>query len=204
MKVTKKVVYQVEDFDLKFEPIGDTIKITNIGRGFEVKYITLDDCAENPFDSKYQEGNGIFYHWKDYGREQLVKYCELLGYDIETREKIRKDDKDCVRIDKYEHSGVAYSVAGEGRNCQFDTSSVWAVWWPDKVLFDELKGLKGKARRNKCIEYARQSCELFNQWANGEVYCIVVETFNKDKEHLDYDICGGYYGYENAEAEVEG
>jgi uncharacterized protein YbaR (Trm112 family) len=236
MQITKKTIYEVEDFDLRFEPIEDSISIKEIEKelcpicktelehikikkedvfgcpkckkelerkkaikekGFEIRYLTYDNNPENPFE--FSEGNGIFYHWKERGREELEKYCELLGYDPETREQTGKENPDAVRIDKYEHSGITYSVAGEGRNCRWDTSSTWAVWYPDNCLLDELKGLKGKTRRNKCIEYARQACELFNQWCNGEVYCIVKETFNQNKEQIDHDIVGGFFGRDYAE-----
>ena len=200
MQVIKKTIYEVEDFDLKFEPIEDTISIKKTAKGYEVRYITYDESSDNPFEDS--EGNGNFYHWKDFGREQLEKYCELLGYDIGTHEQIGKENKDAVRIDKYEHSGISYSVSGEGRQCRFDTSDTWAVWYPDNCLLDELKGLKGIARRKKCIEYARQACELCNQWANGEVYCIVRENFDLNKEQIDYDIVGGYFGREYAEKEL--
>ena len=168
-------------------------------KGFEVRYLAYDLSPENPFDSKYQEGNGIFYHWKDMGREELLKYCELLGYDPETKEKISKENPDTVRIDKYEHSGISYSVEGEGRNCRWDTSHSWAVWYPDNVLLEDLKRFKTKqARRKRCIELARQACELFNQWANGEVYGIVKETFDKNKEPINDDACYGFFGYHYA------
>jgi len=197
MKVTKKTIYQVEDFEVRFESIEDTISIDKTKTGFEIKYLIYDEYSDNPFDN--QDGMGNFYHWKDYGREQLEKYCELLGYDIDTKEKIGKENPDAVRIDKYEHSGISYSIAGEGIQCRWDTSSTWAVWYPDNCLLEELKGLKGSARRNKCIEYAKQACELFNQWANGECYSIVKETFNQEKEGINYDIVGGYYGREYSE-----
>lgn len=204
MQVLKKTVYQVEDFDLKFEPIEDSISIEKTAKGFEVKYLTYDIDPENPFDSKYQEGNGIFYHWKDYGKEQLEKYCELLGYDIDTREKIREDNPLAVRIDKYEHSGISYSVAGEGIQCKWDTSLAWAVWYPDNCAMEDIKRFKTtKTQRARAVELARQACELFNYWANGEVYCIVKENFNHNKEQLNCDTVGGYFGRDYAEKDLK-
>lgn len=194
--ITKTTYISDEGFSFTFEPIEETLKITKTKTGFVAKYLTQDNNPENPFDNS--EGNGIFYHWKDMGKEELEKYCELLGYDPDTREIIGKEDKDAVRIDKYEHSGITYSVEGEGRNCRWDTSHSWAVWYPDKVLLDELKGLKGTARRNKCVEYARQMCELFNQWNSGDCYLLVKEIFNKDKEQIDQENVGGYFGYNEA------
>lgn len=199
--IVKKTYINDEGFSFTFEPREDTLKIIKTKGGFEARYLTFDNNPDNPFENS--EGNGNFYHWKEMGREELEKYCELLGFDIDTREKIKEDNPDAVRIDKYEHSSIWYSIAGEGRQCRWDTSSAWAVWYPDNCLFDELKKLKGKARRNKCIEYARQACELANQWNNGEVYCIVKETFDKNKERIDYDVVGGYFGYSEAKKALE-
>jgi len=197
MGITKKVTYVNEEgFEFRFEPIDDTLKIKAIKDGYEARYLIQDDNNFNPFEDN--EGLGDFFHW-DNGRAELVEYCEALGYDIDTHEKTGEENPDAVKIDKYEHSGVTYSLSGEGRQCRWDTSHVWAVWLPNACLLVELKKYKGQARRKKCIEFARQAVETFNQWANGDVYCIVKETYNKDKEPIDYDTCGGYYGYEYAE-----
>jgi hypothetical protein len=200
--ITKKVTYlNDEGFNFTFEPIEDILKIIKIKVGFEVRYLTYDNDPENPFEN--DEGLGNFFHWEEMGREELLKYCEALGYDPETREKIGKENPDAVRIDKYEHSSIWYSVEGEGRQCRWDTSHSWAVWLPNDCLLEELKKFKGKARRKKCIEFARQACEVFNQWANGDCYCIVKETYNKDKEQVDYDVVGGYFGYDYAKKALE-
>ncbi len=161
--------------------------------------VFYDECAENPFEN--WDATGQFYHWKDHGNDQYMRYCELLNYDPDTRELLPDGmpDVDAVRIDKYEHSGISYSIAGEGMQCRWDTSNSWAVWYPDKCLMQELKGLKGDERRAKCIEYARQACTLFNQWANGEVYGYNAE----DPSGNLIDSCWGYYGYEAMEEQIE-
>jgi len=161
------------------------------GYGINIAY---DENVDNPFDM--DEGLGAFFCWDN--RDELDMYCEALGYDKETREKIAEDKPDAVRIDKYEHSGVSYSVAGEGMQCHWDTSHTWAVWLPNKCLLTELKNLKGKARRAKCVQFAREACEVFNKWANGEVYGFMVE-FNE----VDIDSCWGFYDIEDAITEAK-
>ena len=201
MEITKKVIYSGEGFDFTFEPIEDSISIKKTKNGYEVRYLTPDKYPENPFEN--DEGLGNFYHWNN-DREEFLKYCEALGYDHNTTEKIGKENPDVVKIDKYEHSQVYYSVEGEGYNCQWDTSHSWAVWLPNNCLLEDLKRFKTKAsRRKRCIELARQACEIFNQWANGEVYCIVKENFDTNKEQIDYDVVGGYYGYKEALKSLE-
>ena len=181
MNISKRMVYNVDEFELTFEPIEDSISIEKTKTGFTIKYLTPDTDPLDPFEN--DEGLGSFFHWKDYGKEQLAKYCELLGYDIDSREKIRPDDNLAVRIDKYEHSGVWYSIEGEGTQCRWDTSHTWAVWYPNTCLMEDIKRFKTKkTQRKRAIELARQACEVFNQWANGEIYCLVKETYNKNKE----------------------
>ncbi len=157
------------------------------GCKIEVHY---DDMPINPFGD--WDATGQFYHWKDHGRDQFYRYCELLNFDPETHESLEtgKPDIDAVVIDKFEHGQVYYSVKGEGTQCRWDTSRGWAAWYPDKCLMDELKGHKGKIRRDKCLVYARQACELHNQWANGEVYGIVSKSAAGD--HIGS--CWGYFG----------
>jgi hypothetical protein len=141
------------------------------------------------------DGQGRFIHWKDYGQDQAREYCERRGYDPDTHAQIDEGgpdplDRDCFLIDKYEHSCVYYSLAGEGTRCRWDTSNGWALWAPDACLMDELKGLKGKKRRDKAEKYARQACKLFNDWANGNVHGYNIE----DKDGNILDGCGGYFG----------
>lgn len=193
--------YFVDGFELHFEPIEDTLAIKKTEKGYEVKYLAYDDYFEDPFE---YDGSGRFYHWKDYGREQLQKYCELLGYDMDTRKKIKPKNPLAVEIDKYEHGQIYYSISGEGYQCRWDTSRSWAVWYPDDSLLQELNKIKNKTkRRKKAIEYARRACELFNQWANGDVYILVKEIYNEKKEKIDYDCCGGYFGYKEALKSLE-
>jgi len=45
--------------------------------------------------------------------------------------------------------------------------------------------------------------ELYNQYIQGNCYCLVKEIFNLEKEHIDYDICGGYIGYEHSEKDLK-
>jgi len=156
-----------------------------------------DECAENPFEN--WDGQGKFYHWKDYGREELLKYCELLGFDPDTRERIGKQHKFAVEIDKYEHSGISYSVKNEGMNCRWDTSSTWAVWFPDKCALDEIMRFKTlKAQKKRAVELAREACTLFNQWANGDVYYYNIT----DADGEIVESCGGFYGMDAVKEEV--
>ena len=155
-------------------------------KGLKIEVWHDDNC---PDPLKDWDGQGGFYHWQD--PAEYGKYCEFLGYDEKTREQIRTDHPDAVRIDKYEHSGISYSVHETRPHCQFDTSSVYAVWMPDKYLLAELDKLGVTERYKKCVKYAKQACELFSYWINGDVYGWA--TFDHNGNELDS--CGSYFGY---------
>lgn len=195
-KIIKKTIYCLNDFELLFEPIEDSIKIKKTKEGYEIKYLTYNEYSENPFEN--WEGIGNFYHWNN-GKEEYLKYCKALGYNPNTREKEEKENLYAVEIDKYEHGNIYYSVKGEGYQCKWDTSRGWAVWLPDEECIKDIERFKTeKTRRKRAVGLARQACEIFNQWANGQVYCIVKEIYNKNKEQIDYDVVGGYYGYKSS------
>ena len=197
--INKIVKYVNEEgFVFNFEPIENSLKVKKTKTGYEARYLIQDDVPDNPCDN--DEGMGNFYHWKEMGREELEKYCEALGYDIDTHEPNGEpENPDAVKIDKYEHSQIYYSVSGEGTQCRWDTSHAWAVWLPNKCLLEDLKRFKtAKTRRARCIELARQACKVINQWQNGDVYCLVKETYNPKKEYIDHDTIGGFYGYNEA------
>jgi hypothetical protein len=161
-----------------------------------VASIFSDEWAEYPFDN--MDGMGDFSCWNN-RREEESRYCELLGFDIDTHERIGKPHNLAVEIDKYEHSGISYSVRGEGMNCRWDTSKGWAVWFPDKCALDDIMTRKTKkAQRNRAVVMARQACELFNQWTNGDVWFYNIE----DEQGNDVDSCGGFYGIESVREEV--
>lgn len=106
-------------------------------------------------------------------------------------------DKDAVLLDLYEHSGCVWSVSGDGMQCRWDSSSAESVWVPDKYLREELEKIADpKERRTRAVEYAKQACETYTAWANGDCYGVVVQVHEKDGTLVDCDACWGYYVYE--------
>ena len=182
--------------------IESTIKVIPIKAGYVVGYLVPDECAEDPAES--EEGIGRFVHWKDHGPEELSEYCQARAVDPDSHDAIEgeKPNPDAVLIDKFEHSGVSYHVAGEysGPDARWDLSHGWAVWLPSPCLLNELKGKDKKARRLHCITWARQACETFNKWANGDVYGYVINIFDKGGQELSGTggSCFGFYGHEDA------
>jgi hypothetical protein len=59
-----------------------------------------------------------------------------------------------VMLDVYEHGGIAYSLSGQGMQCQWDTASGGACWVPDDVAEDEIKS-RGKVYRKGSLREKR-------------------------------------------------
>lgn len=87
-------------------------------------------------------------------------------------------------LDYYEHGQGAYSLAGEGMQCQWDTSdNAGILIWEHSPKEMGAKTLEERAKD------ARNFLETYNNWMNGYVYGYIIETV--DGEHVDS--CWGYY-----------
>lgn len=93
-------------------------------------------------------------------------------------------------LEAYIHGGVALALSNEGNFCdrRWDVSQLGLVF----VSKAEWK------TREKAREAARGLIETWNQYLIGDVYGIVKETYDKDKEQLDHEACWGFYGEEYA------
>lgn len=47
-------------------------------------------------------------------------------------------------------------------------------------------------------EWAKDACDLHNQWTDGEVYGWVCDDITDQDNHTHVDSCWGYYGYDAA------
>jgi hypothetical protein len=52
--------------------------------------------------------------------------------------------------------------------------------------------------KKKVEQYLINEVETYNRYLTGDLYCIVKETYDQNKEQIDYDVCGGYFGYDYA------
>jgi hypothetical protein len=96
-------------------------------------------------------------------------------------------------LEAYIHSGVILSLAGQGRQCRWDTSQLGVVF----VSKEEFKS------RTKAKAVAEGLIRKWNAYLNGDIYGIVKETYNKNKEQIDNDSCWGFSGYDYAIKSLE-
>lgn len=83
-----------------------------------------------------------------------VEYFED-DFGVETEKvklKLWKRPKHTVVLDCYQHSGIAYSVKGQGTQCRFDTASGAAVWVPNDVCLDEINRRSAVYRKGRIVK----------------------------------------------------
>jgi hypothetical protein len=199
MQVTKKTIYEVEDFDLTFEPINDTISIEKIKTGFELRYLTPDNDPTNPREDE-NLGNMVCFHNRyslgdksELNSDMFNSWQELYSYLIKEKNAIT-----ILPLYLYDHSGISIKVGSfrgllpQG-HAEFDSGQVGFIY----TTKEDLKRIGvTKAKADKSL---REEVEHYNRYLRGDIYFIVRETFDHNKEQVDYDICGGYYGMDYAE-----
>lgn len=91
----------------------------------------------------------------------------------------------------YQHSGIVWSMKGEGPQCQFDTAQVAGL-----ICLNETEHKRLRLKRRE--EIARSYLKEYNQYINGEVYGFTIEEkIDEDGEETKFiDSCGGYYDAE--------
>lgn len=127
----------------------------------------------------------------DDGNFNIIQTGRLLDEEDELPAEMveRLEQGQAFWIDKYEHSGVIFSLAGESYD-RWDTSSNWGV-----IDLDDnyVKGMGLNERR----EVATQDLKMYTQWANGEAYCFSI--IDPNGEELD-----GYGGIFEEPDEIMG
>lgn len=87
-------------------------------------------------------------------------------------------------LDYYEHGQGAYSIHGEGMQCQWDTAQYGGI-----LLWEHSPKEMGAKSYEDREKDARGFLETYNAWMNGEVYGYTL----KDEEGNLVDSCWGYY-----------
>jgi hypothetical protein len=199
--ITKTVTTRYTDekgFSFTFEPIENTLLIKKTAKGFEARYLTPDN---DPIDPREDEnlGNMICFHKRytlgdktDLNSDMFDGWQEMYDYLIKEKKAII-----ILPLYLYDHSGISMKVGSfqgllpQG-HAEFDSGQVGFIY----VTKEDLKRIGIlKSRAEKSLQ---SEVEVYNDYIQGNVYCIVKETYNHNKEQVDYDVCGGYFGYDEA------
>lgn len=95
----------------------------------------------------WRDTGGCAFAWS-YDRKDIWDFEEATARASESAYEELKEtgeigDPDVVMLDCYQHSGIAWSVSGEGMQCNFDTASGAGVWVPDDSTREEI-AIRGK------------------------------------------------------------
>lgn len=98
-------------------------------------------------------------------------------------------------LDVYEHSGIAYSLHGEGMQDRWDTAPKGGLL----IWENPIKELGAKTYEDRAKD-AKAFLDTYNAWANGQGLWYSVEKPGKTCPHCgmaaepeDVDSCGGFY-----------
>jgi hypothetical protein len=119
-------------------------------------------------------------------------------------------DPDAVPLSYFEHGLCRWSVAGElpaGCRCPFDSAGFAGCWLPDDATRESARNYGGRTRQLFMRQRARQACEAYTLWCNGEVYGYEIgrvcscDACGAEKPE-PVDSCWGFYGMDACLAEA--
>ena len=117
---------------------------------------------------------------------------------------------DAVPLAYYEHGLCRWSVAGElpaECRCPFDSVPFAGVWVPDTATLASAARYGGRTRHHFMRKRARQACDTYTRWYNGEIYGYRVERIDVcpasgGTSPEDLDSCWGFFDLGDCLAEA--
>ena len=212
MQTINRTYYQHEGFELTFEAIEESISIEQTDKGYIIKYLVRDDNCMSPrewgnlgkmvcFHSSYNLGD-------EHNFDNPTRFLFELAYELslEELEKFSLDDEQnqeklleiivkkavLLPLYLYDHSGITINTTGF--SCPWDSGQVGYIYVSHKDIIKEY----GKLDIDKATKLLESEVSEYDNMLTGDVYGIVSETYNKDKEQIDCDSCFGYFGYNYA------
>lgn len=179
----------------------DTIETTTVerdGQTFRIR-IYPDGDAPNPLDDWGEMGTILSLN-----RRHRNFHPSRVEFEIE-------NNPDAVPLSYFEHGLCRWAVAGElpaECRCRFDSVVFAGVWLPDAATLASARNYGGFTRRMFMRKRARQACDAYTQWSNGEVYGYQIERLTVCPECGQegaeaVDSCWGFYGLDDCRSEAE-
>jgi hypothetical protein len=167
----------------------ETVTVEHGGQTFRIS-IYADEDAPNPLED-----------WCEMGIILSLNRRHR-NFDPVGVEEAIAGNPDAVPLSYFEHGLCRWSVAGElpdALRCPWDSISFAGVWLPDEETLASARNYGGFTRRLFMRKRARQACDAYTQWCNGEVYGYQVERVTacgpchgEQAEHVDS--CWGFFG----------
>jgi hypothetical protein len=118
-------------------------------------------------------------------------------------DELLEENPDAVPLSYYEHGLCLWRVAGElpaHLHCPWDSVGIAGFWLPDADTLESARNYGGWTRRQFMRRRAREACEAYTQWVNGDVYGYEIERVvtcpdcGEDSAEA-VDSCWGFYGF---------
>jgi hypothetical protein len=150
----------------------------------------------------------------------LKDWCEMgtilslnrrhVNFDPDGIDAAIESNTDAVPLSFYEHGLCLWSVAGElpvAARCPWDSVCFAGVWLPDAQTLESAKPYGGRTRQRFIRKRARQACEVYTQWCNGDIYGYEIERTQTCKgcgadKPEPLDSCWGFYGLDTCLSEA--
>ena len=201
--ITKTVITKYENeegFEFTFEPIEQSLKIVKTKDGYEARYIIHDNIAEDPRDWD-NLGHMFCFHKRytfgdkyDETSEQFNDWDEIEKYLYKEKKAVI-----CLPLFVYDHSTVSMRTYRHGQHSAWDCGQVGFIY----VTAEDIQKCYNVKRISKTIlkraeDVLTSEVDTYDKYLQGDVYCLVKETYTKDKEKIDHDTVGGFFGYYDA------
>jgi hypothetical protein len=208
---TVKTTRYVDDkrgFEYTFEPIEDSISIEKTAGGYEARYLVRDDMQTDSPDECDDESLFLVNYHRDFDvrRDKLITEQDVENWYRQEFDDYGDDGKFPFDADYwifalacYSHSGVCLFL----KDYRPDTLYLQHEAWDTSHVGAVLVSKKEWPNQAKAAEAAVSLVKAWNQYLSGDVYGIVKETYDKDKQQLDQESCWGFYGYEEALADLK-
>lgn len=198
------------ELDLMFVPIDrndpDVFATEETLEGCKVKYIALDNEPESPRQCD-NLGTMVCFH-KRYilGDEEHGYRSETFNSWDELKSAIEENGDIGVILPLYlyDHSGITMGTCPF--NDRWDSGQVGFIFVSKDKIREEFS-IKDTDITDEILDKAKNvlksEVEIYDYYLRGEVYRLIVEIFDKDKEQTYCDIVGGFYGIKCAKEELK-
>lgn len=158
-------------------------------------------------------------------KHRHYKFPNELDYDWDSAEEDAGklyEQYYIFELDCYEHTGICFSLAGQGMQCKFDTSkNCWFFAVPKAYNSYDWKQRDESTKKDnwekvllsqdEAMKVVKWELELWNKYLNWEVYWYVVEKkvkrtsedWREEYERESEDSCRGFYELEDMLSEFK-
>ena len=143
----------------------ETRTIEHDGQTYRIRIYAVTDVP-NPLDDWSEMGTILSLNRKH------------VNFNPARIESSIENNPDAVPLSYFEHGQCLWSVAGElpaHLRCPWDPIAFAGVWLPDAATLESAKNYGGRTRHHFMRKPARQACDAYTQWCNGDIYGYEIE-----------------------------